>query len=117
MIRRQLTGDENPVGLLKDESGEERTREQIMEIVNARTERFQREHHGESLSEVIALTGDARGETLRLLADLSDDQLEERLHGAPWADGTIGGVLATNADHAEQHWRWVSDAGLPGVLL
>jgi hypothetical protein len=117
MIRRQLTGHRNPVGLLKDEEGEERTREQIMEIVNARTEHFQRDHHGETLSQVIALTGDARAETLHLLAELSDNQLEERLHGAPWSDGTIGGVLATNADHMEQHWRWMSNAGLTAESL
>jgi hypothetical protein len=81
-----------------------------MEIVNARTEKFQRKHHDDSLSQVIALTGEARGETLRLLAELSDEQLEEQLEGAPWSDGSIGGVLATNASHAKQHWRWISEA-------
>ena len=110
MIRRQISGSSNPVGLLKDDRGEVRTREQIMEIVNARTEKFQREHHGDSLSQVIALTGEARGETLCLLAELSDEQLGEQLQGAPWSDGSIGGVLATNASHAKQHWRWISEA-------
>lgn len=110
MIRRQISGTKNPVGLLKDDRGEVRTREQIMEIVNARTEKFQRKHHDDSLSQVIALTGEARGETLRLLAELSDEQLEEQLEGAPWSDGSIGGVLATNASHAKQHWRWISEA-------
>ncbi|MFY9782053.1 MAG: hypothetical protein WAK12_00770, partial [Acidimicrobiales bacterium] len=64
MIRRQLSGEQNPVGLLKDDSGVERTREQIMAIVNARTERFQVNHHDDSLTQVIALTGHARAETL-----------------------------------------------------
>jgi hypothetical protein len=112
MIRRQLTGATNPVGLLQDDGGQVRTREQIMAIVNARTEAFQRKHHGESLSQVVALTGAARGETLKLLAELSDAQLDETLVGAPWSDGTIGGVLATNADHVRQHWGWMKDAGL-----
>jgi hypothetical protein len=110
MIRRQISGDANPVGLLKDDRGEVRTREQIMELVNARTEKFQQRHHDDSLSQVIALTGEARGDTLRLLAELTDEQLEEQLQGAPWADGSIGGVLATNAAHAQQHWRWISEA-------
>ena len=112
MIRRQLSGTSNPVGLLQDDRGEVRTREQIMEIVNARTEAFQKKHHGKALSQVVALTGAARGETLNLLSELSDAQLEETLVGAPWSDGTIGGVLATNADHVRQHWGWMKDAGL-----
>ncbi len=112
MIRRQLAGDSNPVGLLADDKGEVRTREQIMKIVNERTEAFQREHHGESLSDVVALTASARGETLRLLSELSDAQLDERLDGAPWGDGTIGGVLGANARHAHLHWDWATDAGL-----
>jgi hypothetical protein len=112
MIRRQLSGTANPVGLLEDDRGEVRTREQIMAIVNARTEAFQKKHHGESLTQVVALTGAARGETLKLLAELSDAQLDETLVGAPWSDGTIGGVIATNADHVRQHWGWMKDAGL-----
>ncbi len=43
---------------------------------------------------------------------LSDVQLEEVLPGAPWADGTVGGVLAANADHGRMHWKWVKDARL-----
>ena len=112
MIRRQLAGHPNPVGLLADDKGEVRTREQIMKIVNERTEAFQRDHHGDSLSEVVALTAEARGETLRLLFELSDAEIGERLDGAPWGDGTIGGVLGANAHHAHIHWDWATDAGL-----
>ncbi|HVA52779.1 MAG TPA: DinB family protein [Acidimicrobiales bacterium] len=112
MIRRQLAGHANPVGLLVDDNGEVRAREQIMGIVNERTEAFQREHRGDSLSDVVALTARARGETLRLLSELSDSQLEERLEGAPWGDGTLGGVLGANARHARIHWDWATDAGL-----
>ena len=112
MIRRQLAGHQNPVGLLVSDQGEVRSREEIMALVNARTEAFQRVHHLDSLSEVVALTGDARGATLRLPAELSDAQLEERLEGAPWADGTVGGVLGTNAQHGTMHWNWITEAGL-----
>ena len=112
MIRRQLAGHQNPVGLLVSDQGEARSREEIMALVNARTEAFQRVHDLDSLSEVVALTGDARGATLRLLAELSDAQLEERLEGAPWADGTVGGVLGTNAQHGTVHWNWITEAGL-----
>jgi hypothetical protein len=112
MIRRQLAGHANPVGLLADDEGAERTRDQIMAIVNAKNEAFEHEHRGESLSQIVALTADARSATLHLLAELSDDQLDERLEGAPWGDGTFGGVLGANAHHARVHWDWVTEAGL-----
>ncbi|MHB8379877.1 MAG: hypothetical protein ACYDB2_08170 [Acidimicrobiales bacterium] len=62
--------------------------------MNERTEAFQREHHDVSLSEVVALTAAARGETLRPLSEHSDTQIDERLDGAPWGDGAIGASLA-----------------------
>jgi hypothetical protein len=112
MIRRHLSGKENPVGLLVNERGEARSREKIMASVHAMTDEFQRKHHDDSLSSVVALTGDARSTTLHLLAELSDTQLEDHLEGAPWADGTLGGVLGVNAEHGKMHWKWVSEAGL-----
>lgn len=29
--------------------------------------------------------------------------------GAPWADGTVGGVLAVNGDHGRMHWSWLRE--------
>jgi len=112
MVRRHVVGHENPVGLLVDDEGTARTREQIGTIVNALNERYQHEHREDSFSAVVASTGAARSATLELLAELSDEQLDERLDGSPWADGTVGGVLGVNADHARQHWTWVTRAGL-----
>jgi len=112
MIRRHLSGHKNPVGLLLGEGGEPRSREKIMAGVNAMTEKFQQEHHDDSLSEVVALTARSRADTLSLLSELSDEQLIEPLEGAPWADGTLGGVLGVNADHARRHWHWVTEAEL-----
>jgi len=112
MIRRHLEGVANPVGLLKDDTGVTRSREHIMARVHAMTDTYQREHHDDSFSKVVALTGGARAASLQLLAELSDVQLEETLVGAPWADGTIGGVIGANADHARMHWKWATEAGL-----
>jgi hypothetical protein len=64
------------------------------------------------LSEAIAITSSARAVSLQLLSELTDEQLEETLPGAPWADGTIGGVLSANAGHGRMHWGWSKDAGL-----
>jgi len=112
MIRRHVAGHENPVGLLSGPEGTARSREQIMAIVHAMTDEYQRDHHDDTLSVAVSLTSRARSETLALLSELSDDELDEPLEGAPWADGTIGGVLGTNADHAALHWRWVTQTGL-----
>lgn len=107
MVRRYLGGEANPVGLRTDASGAPRTMEQVMATVHEMTESWTIEHRDKSLSEVVALGQRARGETLALIAELTDEQLVEKLPGAPWADGTIGGVLATNADHGRMHWHWV----------
>jgi len=112
MVRRHVSGSASPVGLLNDEHGQQRSRAEIMAIVNERTEQWQREHHNDTFSEVVALTAAARGSTLQLIAELSDEQLEEQLPGAPWADGTISGVLGANADHGRTHWKWVEEAGV-----
>jgi hypothetical protein len=88
-----------------------------MASVHAMTEEWQQKHARKSLSEVVAVGQEARAETLRLLAELSDARLAEKLPGAPWADGTIGGVLGANADHGRMHWHWVKEGfrarGLP----
>jgi hypothetical protein len=112
MVRRHLTGSANPVGLLNDGSGQQRSRAEIMAIVNERTEQFQQEHRQDTFAQIVSLTAAARASTLQLIAELSDQQLEEPLPGAPWADGTIGGVLGANGDHGRMHWKWVEEAGL-----
>ena len=112
IVRRQVAGQSNPVGILTDDQGHPRSREEIMTSVHEMTEEWQRVHHHDTFSEVVALTAAARGATLQLIAELSDDQLLESIPGAPWADGTIGGVFGANADHGLRHWQWVEEAGL-----
>ncbi len=109
MIRRHLDGDANPVGLRQDDKGNERTMDQIMANVHRMNELWVEEHRAKPLTHIIAIGQQMRSETLELLAGLSDDQLLEKLPGAPWADGTIGGVLGANADHGRMHWKWVKE--------
>jgi hypothetical protein len=112
IARRHIDGAQDPVTLLKKRDGKSRSREEIMAAVHAMTEKWQLEHHGKSLDEVVALTSHARANTLNLIAELSDAQLQEKIPGAPWADGTIAGVLGANADHGRGHWKWLVEAGL-----
>ncbi|MEX2238666.1 MAG: DinB family protein [Dehalococcoidia bacterium] len=107
LIRSHLGGNQNPMGgLVTDESGERRPLEEIMKGVHLRNEEWVESQRGKSLSEVFATAQRVRGETLALLSELSDDQLGEKLPGAPWADGTIGGVLGVNAHHSRMHHEW-----------
>ena len=109
MIRRHVAGDTNPVGLMTEPDGTPRPREAIMKAVHERTEAWQQAHRDNTLSEVVALGQAMRAETLALLAELTDEQLKQTLPGAPWADGTVGGVLAVNGDHGRMHFNWVKE--------
>src|SRR5439155_12583972 len=81
-------GDADPVGLLTNGDGSQRTREEVMKNVHTMTEAWVLEHREKTLSEVVALGQYVRADTLALLAALGDEQLAERLPGAPCGDGT-----------------------------
>ena len=79
MIRRHLDGDKEPLGPRTDAEGNPRSREQIMASVHESNEDWVSRHRGMSLSEIVAVGQQVRGETLALLAELSDEQLLEQL--------------------------------------
>ena len=110
MVRRHVAGHANPVGLRTDESGQARSMAEITVTVHAMTDEWQVKHAGKAFDQVVALGEAARAVTLTLISELTDDQLGETLPGAPWADGSVGGVLAANAGHGRMHWKWVTDA-------
>ena len=112
IVRRHVAGRSDPVGLWTNELGQPRSREEVMASVHQMTEEWQQAHHLDTFSEVVALTSAAREATIQLIAELSDAQLQESIPGAPWADGTISGVLGANVDHGRSHWKWVEEAGL-----
>lgn len=129
MVKRHLEGDPNPVGLsakpdgsapsreemmrvLKETTEEAlRKREEIMARVHAMNEEWVGKHRDKSFDEAVALGQKVRAETMELLSSLTDEQLQQQLPGAPWGDGTIGGVMAINGDHGRRHYDSVS-AGL-----
>ena len=105
MIRRAVAGDSNPVGFGGG------SRDEVMARVHKGNQDNVDEHRDDDLDALLADLDAARGDTLALLNELTDEQLASPLPGAPWADGTIGGVLITNAYHEIQHRAWV-DEGL-----
>jgi hypothetical protein len=105
MIRRAVSGESNPVGFGGG------SRDEIIAGVHRNNQDNVEAHRNDDLDTLLADIDAARAETLALLDELTDEQLASPLPGAPWADGTIGGVLITNAYHEIQHTAWV-DEGL-----
>lgn len=109
MIRRFIGGDDEALGLYKDESGAERTREEVLASVHRWTEAWARKNRDASLNDAVAITQAARARTLELLAEMTDEQLTLKVPRAPWADGTTGGILAANAGHGRLHFGFVRE--------
>lgn len=62
------------------------------------------------VASLLAELDAARNETVAFIGDLTDEQLEQSIPGAPWGDGSIGGVLMANAGHEQMHLVWVDEA-------
>jgi hypothetical protein len=108
MFRRHLEGDR---GMEKrvNADGTPQTMEQIMAGIHAWTEEWCQEHKGKSLDELVRIGLETRAETLAYLATLTQEQLDSKIPGAPWADGTDGGIMAANADHGRMHFHWAKE--------
>jgi hypothetical protein len=114
MFRRHLAGEQGmDRAIVGDtETGERPTMEQIMARVHSWTEEWKVKHEGTPFPELVRIGLAVRADTLGLLAELTDDQLASKIPGAPWADGTVGGIMAANASHGRMHWGWATDGPL-----
>ena len=111
MVRRHLRGEQGMDPAMVDESGASlRPLEDLMAYVHRYTEEWKQEQEGKPLDELVRIGLAVRADTLALLSELDDEQLASRIPGAPWGDGTVGGVLAIHAAHARMHRQW-SEAG------
>ena len=111
MVRRHLRGEQGMDPNMVDESGAAlKPLDELMAYVNAFTEAWKVEHQGKPLDELVRIGAIVRSDTLALLSELTDEQLASRIPGAPWADGTVGGVLSIHAAHSRIHRGW-TEAG------
>jgi len=114
MFRRHLAGGQG-MTLGKNKDGSAQTREEVMAGVHRWTEAWADEHRGKSLDELVRIGAETRAQTLALLSELTQEQLDSKIPGAPWADGTVGGIMAANADHGRMHFKWAKEGELaPG---
>jgi uncharacterized damage-inducible protein DinB len=104
MIRRTLDGGSNPVGFDLSKG-----RDAVIARVHQGNQDNVDEHRDDDLDTLLGDLEAARADTRALLDSLTDEQLTEKVPGAPWMDGTIGGVILTNAYHEAQHWSWVEE--------
>jgi hypothetical protein len=124
MIRAHLGGDPNPLGWNWPEgsptTGDEvraglRAMDQpwarvLMAGIHDELETWTLKQRTQSFSGVVALGQHVRAETLALLGTLTDMQLAELIPRSPFADGTIGGLIANNGGHIRGHWAWIDAA-------
>jgi len=106
IIKRTLEGNADPTGIssMGLTNGEE-----VLEWIHRYNQRTIEAHHNDEMNHLLTELARARKDTLALLAQLTDEQLALPVPGAPsyWADGTIGGLLITNAHHEILHLSWV----------
>jgi hypothetical protein len=111
MFRRHLAGGEG-MTLGRNKDGSQQSREEIMAGVHRWTEEWAEKHRGKSLDELVRVGAETRAQTLALLAELTQEQLDSKIPGTPWADGTVGGIMAANADHGRMHFKWAKEGTL-----
>jgi hypothetical protein len=111
MVRRHISGEQGMDPAMVDPSGKAmKPIEDVMAYVHSFTEGWKREQEGKPLDELVRIGLAVRADTLQLLSELTDEQLVSKIPGAPWSDGTVGGVLSIHAAHARMHRGW-SEAG------
>jgi hypothetical protein len=108
MFRRHLGGDQGLPPRLRPD-GERQSMEEVMAGIHEWTEEWAEENRGKPFDELVRIGLAVRSDTLKLLAELTDEQLESKIPGAPWADGTVGGIMAANADHGRMHYGWATE--------
>jgi hypothetical protein len=108
MFRRHVGGDQGLAPRLNSD-GSQQTMEEIMASIHGWTEEWKGEHNGKPFAELVRIGQAVRADTIALLAELSDDDLASKIPGAPWSDGTVGGIMAANADHGRMHYGWAEE--------
>jgi DinB superfamily len=104
MAHRTIAGDPSPLKFTGS------TRPEILAGIHRDNEQQVIDHREHSLDVLLTELSVARAATVEFISTLTDEQLATPIPGAPWSDGTIGGVLSANGLHEMQHLAWVDEA-------
>lgn len=109
-IRRQLAGEEFPYLPFMGPNGPT-PRDEFFAGVNAANDAWLDEHAGCTFDEIVALGERQRAITLDLLAEATNEQLQQPLRNLPWVAfvPTLGELFTLNARHAHGHHQQVLD--------
>ena len=108
MFRRHIAGGQGMERSFNPEmTAEERAA--VMSGIHKWTEDWADQHRAKPVDELVRVGLEVRADTLKLLSELSDEQLASVIPGTPWADHTVGGIMAANADHGRMHYKWAKD--------
>ena len=111
MFRRHLAGGQG-MNIGRNRDGSSQPREEVIAGIHKWTETWADEHRAKPLDELVRVGAETRAETLKLLSELTQEQLDSKIPGAPWADGTVGGIMAANADHGRMHFTYAKEGTL-----
>ena len=111
MFERHIAGQPGMAARVKKD-GSPQSRDEVMAGVHKWTEAWAEEQRGKPFDELVRVGLAVRAETLKLLSELTDEQLQSTIPGTPWADSTVGGIMAANADHGRMHFKWAQSGQL-----
>lgn len=111
MFRRHIAGEAG-MQPRTNSDGSTQSRDQVMAGLHKWTEAWADEQRGKPLDELVRIGLEARADTLQLLSELTDEQLQSTIPGTPWADSTVGGIMAANADHGRLHFKYAKEGTL-----
>lgn len=106
MIHRTLQKEADPVGFSRTGAT---NREEVIAWINRQNQDHVEAHHDDTMQTILEDRVATRKKSLELLEQLTDEQLALPVPGAPWADGTIGGLIITNAHHEALHLAWIEE--------
>lgn len=105
MFRRHVADEPGMARRVKSD-GTPQSQAEVMAWLHGWTEEWASRQRGKPLSELVRIGLAVRADTLGLLAELTDEQLLSVIPGTPWADHTVGGIMAANAEHGRMHFKW-----------
>jgi hypothetical protein len=109
LLRLTLTGTPRP-DHLATMSAEER-----LAWSNQRNQAYVNAHRNDSMETLHAQLSAARQETLDLLAQFTDEQLEAPVSASFLRNMTVGSLFLANARHAATHIVWIEEGLRRGV--